>query len=451
MPLTPQNQAVLGTTGIRHNLRTYFAFFQTKAFRDTSTVFIANVVGTVVSLVGVLVIQRVLDYSALGTLAIYNNVVTLAAGIILGGMNTVTVRFVSQFLASDPGVAKGILRSVLRIQLILAAVALLVLGFFAPQVNALFFDKPELIPYIQLAGAGVALTLLTSFYQTIFQSQQRFRLYAIITIVQATLGTAGVFALKALNMLTAKGYVTFTLGLMLCIFVASVILYFTSSLARIPRKPIPKETLRTILRYSKWVVVMTTATFIFLKLDVFMLTSYVSLKEVALYSFANSIYTAYLLILSTVNTILLPKMSQLQKYEDFRNAIKTVSRVSTLLTIATIPTFFAIRPLIHMVFQDKFDASMPVLALMLGGFVVSLLLNPVVNFLLVMQQEKFLAIVTVVQLFLHIIGNLIFIPRYGNMGAVGVTTVTIIFVNLVGFIRIFHTLRKLQGQQLHNA
>lgn len=420
-----------------------FTIVSSKAFRDASKVFFANGLATAISIVGIFVIQKIVAVRELGTFAVFNNLFTLTTGVILGGITTIFIRYLSQYLDHDLGIAKFLAIRTLQILLFISGGVFVVLTLFASQINGAFFHKPELTPYIQLVGISALTSIISSYYQTIFQAQQRFSLYATLILTQAVLGTLGVIGLATLHVLTPISVILFNVGVNVVYLFIGFLFYRKSTIAHATTVTPPSHLIREIIAFSRWIIVMSVTSFVFLKLDIFMLARVVPLEDIALYSFANSIYLAFILVLSAINTILLPRISRLKTPEEFHHSAHQITQLSLIVALLMIPAFFLVKPLVVLVFHDKFLHSMPILYVMFIGYVVSLILNPVVNLLIVLKQERFMAFSTVLMLVLNIIGNLVLIPRYGNMGAVSATTGSIIISNLILYLRLRFELRQL--------
>ncbi len=406
----------------------------TQAFRDASKVFFANGFATAISLIGIFIIQKIIAVRELGTLAIYNNLLSLSTGIILGGITTSFVRYLSQYYERDLGVAKLIARRVLAIVLGLGVLTFIMFTFGSELINRLFFGQEDLESFIQLVGVGSLTTVVTVYYTTIFQTQQRFTAYSAIIFGQAIGGALAVVLLYFTNHLTTSNVILTNIAITAAAGSVSYLLYRRSGLAKAPRATPPPMLFHEMVHFSTWVVIMSIVSVVFTKVDVMMLSAMVSLEEVAIYSFASSIYLAFLLILGAMNTILLPRISRLQTAEEFRAAAARVLRLSAFVAVTTVPLFFLVAPLVHLVFQNKFDDALPLIYLLLGSLSVSILLNPSVNFLIVMKRERFMAISAIAMVLINVAGNLLFIPTYRAIGAVSVTAITIVIVNIVQFI-----------------
>ncbi|MBU0597477.1 oligosaccharide flippase family protein [Patescibacteria group bacterium] len=430
-------------------LLTFFNFsdikgtLSSKVVKDTGKVFSSSILATGITFIGSLVTLKVLEVNAIGSLVAYNNIGAIVAGIALSGINISFVRYLSLYLKKDTNVAGLLIKKIFILEFLLGVVSLIILFIFAPTIANSIFHKPELALFIKLAGINILFSIVFSFFKTLFQSQQKFTLFSVLTFSQATLTTLVIILFTVLKMLTAVNVIYIGIASNL-IFIFIGLFYFLKYRVIVKTGSIlPRGLLKEMFHYSKWLIVMAIASLLFQKTDIFMLTSMVSLDQVAYYSFANTIYATFLIILTAINTVLLPKISSFQKPQEFIGATKKIQKFSFLITIIILPTFFFIKPLTILIFQQKFTESMPVLYVLLISLVVSIILNPIVNMLLVLKKVKFMSMVTAAILVLNIIGNIIFIPKYGIMGAVWVTVISYITSNVVLFIKIRLELKKM--------
>lgn len=423
--------------------------FVSQAIRDTAKVFSASLVASGLGLIGSIITIRNVSIEEFGSLAFFNNISAIAAGLILSGLNLGFVRFLSLYLKKDVGLAKLLTKKILWLELV-CAVALMVISLtFAQPIAARFFGKPSLTPFVQMAGLMVLLTVAFSFFQSIFQSLKRFSLYAGLIIIQAVITNSIIVVLGFQHHLTAQRVVMTTVLTNSLLVLLAIIFYARTRLAS--AKPTMNEHprfFRDILGYSKWLVLIAVSALLFTKLDVFMLTKMVDLTQVGVYSLANTVYAALLLLLGAVNTIIFPNISELESRAEMRRAIKRIFLFSTMLTGAIIPFLFLIEPAVNFVFGARYLAAMPVLTVMLIGFVISLALNPLLNMLLILNRQRFMALVNIGVLVYHVIGNLIFIPRFGVMGAVIVTSSGIAWSNVLMALKLLRIMRN-ESEPLH--
>ncbi|MFA5134761.1 MAG: oligosaccharide flippase family protein [Patescibacteria group bacterium] len=416
--------------------------FFSKTGKDASKLFISNIVATGIGLAASLITLKIFNVNEIGILASTNNLVGIVAGIILSGINISFVRYLSDYLKKDKAIASALTKQILKIEFIFAISAFIVIFFSSSFLANEVFHKSDLDFFIKLAAINIFLSIAISFYKTYFQALEKFSFISLSIIIPAILNISCIGFLAYLNALTPESVLYISIGITGLFLFISLWYYQKNKIQTETEKKLPNEFLKKFLHYSKWVVLMAVTSLIFSRIDIFMLTSMVDLGQVALYSFAFTIYSTYLIVLNTINTVLLPKISSFQTYLELRIAAKKIFKFSILIAIIILPTIFFIRPLTQFIFQNKFDGSMPVIYVFFLSLLISIIVNPIVNILLVIKRQKFLSLLTFAILILNVIGNLIFIPRYGIIGAVWVTACTHIFSNVIAGIKVMLELKN---------
>lgn len=413
--------------------------------KDAGKVFFATAIAAVIGFVGSIFVVRALPIENYGLLGSYGNLTTTAAGIVASGINFSFVRYLSRYLDKDPQIAKILTRRILLIELVIGVIIFILSLFFSKFIAINFFHKEILDSYIKLAGLGALLTIVLSFFQSVIQSHQKYGFFALVILLQAAIGNILIFIFYKIGILSSLNVIYTNIATsIILILIAIIYLQKRDVFSRQKRKDatIQSNFFKDVLRYSKWLTIMSISTLIFLKLDIFMLTRMVTLTDVGKYSFAYNIYQSLLMVLFAVNTVILPKISRISKNKEFVSSAKKIFRASFVITLFVVPIFFIIKPIVILLYGTTYLDALPILYIMMIGLLVSMCLNPIVNILLIIKQERYMALINLSILFLNVIGNLIFIPLYGLMGAVIVTTTTIILSNVILVLKLISELRK---------
>jgi O-antigen/teichoic acid export membrane protein len=175
------------------------------------------------------------------------------------------------------------------------------------------------------------------------------------------------------------------------------------------------------------------------RVDVLLLKKLSTLTQVGLYSLATQIAEQLWHIPYAIETIILTRSAAEPDEQLVHRTVASIARVSLLIGIAgCIAIYFLAPPLIPLVFGKDFAGSVPLIQMILPGVMI-LVIFRILNSRLAGMGKPQIAIFTFIPaLIINVILNLIWIPKYGAMGAVWATNVsyaagTVIF--LVVYLR----------------
>lgn len=410
--------------------------------KDASKVFLASAFALFAGFIGSLFSLKVLNVNQIGTVASFNNLVAIFSGITISGINISFIRYVSLYLKKDNNVAAWLTKRIFFIEIVISLFFFITLIVFASFFSTYIFHKPELAPFIRLSGITIIQSIIFSFFITFFQTYQKFTLYSVLSISQASLTTIGIIIFSYLKILSAEKLIYIGIAVYVIFIIIGYFYYLKYRVHAEQNGVLPKSLIKDIIHYTKWIIIQSLGIRLLTKADIFILTTMVTLGQVALYSFANTIYITYRIIPNTISMVLFPKLSSLQKPREFIEASKKIFKYSTLISLFIIPTFFIIKPLSLLFFGQKFNESLPLIYILLAAFVIISAFNPAGNILLAMEKQKFVGIATALILPVSIGLYLILIPRYNILGATWATAISHSLYNVALAVKVLIELKK---------
>lgn len=201
-----------------------------------------------------------------------------------------------------------------------------------------------------------------------------------------------------------------------------------------------------MFRESSWLIIYYMILNLFNKMDVVMLSNFASDNEVAIYGVAYKYYSVMLTLLPSIQAILRVRASnktyvdsKIRRYEFTLFWLKSSYKLIIPICIVTIILSDFFMPILN---GSRYDASIPILKILIVGAGVSYIFAPNVVMMLSAKRYKSLCIIATCSLLLTIVGNLLFIPIWGAKAAAVTNNVAQAFLNIVSTLIVIHDARK---------
>lgn len=286
--------------------------------------------------------------------------------------------------------------------------------------NTWLFEGLEKFDYISIRNIifkSLSLILLFVFVK----NTNDYLSYALITVV----GTAGNYILNIIN---SKKYVRFTLiNLNLKRHMKSVI----------------------------YLAIVNLAIEIYSLVDITMLGLMCKKEVVTYYSYGMKIQKIFLQIINTFTMVLVPRIALYYNEERFTDFNYLLTKTLSIILILSIPIIIGINfigdPIITLIYGNNYIRSAKVLKIL----IFTILISPIgyllgSRVLLVSSNEKKMIIAVSCGAICNVIGNIILIPRYQEIGAAFASVFSEIIVSTI-YIIISHKYFKLDTDQLFTS
>jgi O-antigen/teichoic acid export membrane protein len=378
------------------------------------TVLVGNMAGSLMGFaVGLLAIRNLVP-SEFGLFSLAVAVMGLLSQGMELGLTTGFVKFASQYMREQGEKSSLILLVALKSRLV-SGVLLLVIGYLAADlIGRHIFRREGLETLLRLAFVGGFGALMFGFTRGVLQARQWFRRFAFLGI------WPNLLRLSALALLLLAG--AFHLGNVILVYILSPVACFLISWAVIPRDFLKargdhRGAFWEIFHFSKWVTLSNIATMIILRLDVFMLTSMRSSEDVAFYVGASQLAYVFPILTGSITQALLPKATALSSADELRSYVRGGLRVVPWALVIFVPLIFLAGPIVGILYGDQYVHSIPIFRILIVGFMISVMVNPMSLLLYTLNRAELLAILNGLQLILNVSMNLWLIPSYGATGA----------------------------------
>lgn len=319
---------------------------------------------------------------------------------------------------------------------VVAVVILIIFSIFAIFHQTII--PGSLTNQLLIAGVLAINYLFIGYIQGIFTADRRFLGYSFTQIIDAGVKIIIVFILLSMSRLSIET----ALAANVVSTILTILITFGRELIKV--KPVfEKEIFNKLFSFAKWIAVTRVFSVFVSRIDVILLNLLSNSFEAGIFAAANRITLLFSLLVSSLGSVINPRFS------GFDNNKKVISYIKKLLGLITLVSIFMLiaalfaKPIINIVFGNKFVSAIPVfqaLTVAMIPFIFSLATTPALIY--TFNQPRFVARLTAFQVVSMVIIEIVLIPRLGSFAppiALGVTNIVVLMVT---GIKLFHLLTK---------
>jgi O-antigen/teichoic acid export membrane protein len=390
------------------------------------------VASTLISAVGTIFIARLLGADNYGLYAIALTAPNLIATFRDMGITTAMVKYSAQ-ANSEHNVAK--IRSIFVSGLVFETIlglALSIVSFALSGFLAGIFNRPTIVPLIQIASFFVLVGALINAATAAFTGLEKMHLYSVLLIVQAIAKTALIIVLVLLGLGTT-GAVWGSTGALLLAGLVGVLLMYTMyrSLPRPVDSPLEIiATLKTMIKYGLPLSVGSILAAFLTQFYSTLMGIYVTDNAaIGNYNVALNFVVLITFFATPVTTLLFPAFSKLDAVKD-REVLKNVFQFSVkYASIIVVPVTMLVmalaQPAISTIFQDRYLEAPLFLALLSIGYIFCAAGNLSASNLIIGQgYTRYNMKLTLLTVAIGFPLSFVLISQFGIVGLI-VTTLTV--------------------------
>ena len=158
------------------------------------------------------------------------------------------------------------------------------------------------------------------------------------------------------------------------------------------------------------------------RMDILLLKKYSTLEQVGLYSLAVQIAEQLWHVPYAIETIVLTRSAAATDEQASNRTVASIMRVSFLISILFGGVVYLVVPyLIPLIFGSEFTSSVPMIRGILPGVLLLVVFRILNSRLAGMGKPQVAIYCFIMPLFVNLLLNILWIPRYGGMGAVWAT------------------------------
>ncbi len=174
---------------------------------------------------------------------------------------------------------------------------------------------------------------------------------------------------------------------------------------------------------------------LFLQIDVFMLRAMTNDLELATYGSAFRYYSLLLLPLGAVHVVLLPTIQKAQSVAELEGIFANQRKMLLVFTPLVVLAAWASQWAIPWIDLGRYPNAIIVFRILAVSAIISFAFSPYVNLVMRFEDFKFLFVLMLAALLLHLALNIVLISTLGAIGAAIATLISFGFVNTAIFVR----------------
>ena len=390
-------------------------------------------------------LARALGARLLGIYALGMTVVSIASIFNTLGVSQAAVRFVSSYKATQRfDLLRGfLLRSII---LLLAcngvlAVTMLLAG---PWLAVRFYHTSELTTYMGLFALIMVLGVFTNFFGHVLGGYQDVARRTVINYFIGTPATILITVALVAAGLGLKGYIAAqAISAVLVLSLLVVLVWrLTPKPARAfsaPLPPVDKE----VISVSAATLGMALLGFAISHTDTVAIGFYRNPRELGVYALASAIVTFVCIILTSVNQIFAPTISDLyarEQYALLSRMFQTLTKwiLGLTLPLAAVIMMFAMP--IMQIFGHDFEAGWIILVIGTIGQLVNAGVGSSGTLLYMTGRQRYVIWIQAAMALMIVVLNVLLVPRWGIVGAISAAALANIGANLCSLIATRRTL-----------
>ncbi|MCZ6772523.1 MAG: flippase [Proteobacteria bacterium] len=413
-------------------------------FSKTSIgVLIAKASGLLTAFLVQIPLTRALGAESYGVYVFVLSWVAIASIIAGLGMDTTLVRYLPTYITEKKwGQLKGIVT--FGFGGVLTACVLLTIIVYG---TGLAFDARDL-SFFAFVPVGAALLFVLAISQLVKATLRGLQRVLLTEILESIIRP---LLLLAIFLLFFYGFSAIDAHLVMWANVLATLAVLTFlSLHLWRRLPAPvKGAQPDFSEWPEWIglalpmILMAGISLLLNRTDIIMLGIIAGPAEAGIYAIGSRFAELATLGLVAVNTVLAPRISELfhsKQPEQLQNLLKAAAWFNLVFTVCVAVLLTVLGSFLLALFGEGFSGAYIPMLILLGGQMINALAGSVGYLMILTGRQNEAATVMFFVLILNIAGNFLLIPIYGMNGAAIATGISIVFWNVLLFVRVIRSL-----------
>lgn len=393
---------------------TYFkALLLSKTTKSFSIVVVANALVTIIGFISSVLVLRSQSPELIATIYPLVGLYLFLDGVSDFGTSVSYVRNSAMDYSSSKTEFINTTNATIQVRIVINSIIVFSAILFSNTISIKLFNNPKYSNWIIATAICSWFYSIANFMQSILQVKAEFTRIAMARIYP-NLVKAGILLFL----------VIFKKQDLHLLFIAFMISPLLSAIILLPK--IDKEVFRAtkqdreifirLFNFSKWIFISGIAVSCIGQIDIFMLRSMSSEQSIADYLGGQRLASALPILISSMVTILLPKISSYKNHDALRFYFKKAILVSPFI-FAFIASISLIAPYaIPLTLGNKYNASIPIFQAYCWVYAIDTLITLPSLVFFNLNLINWFSSLNVVQLFCNYGLNLLLIPKYGALG-----------------------------------
>jgi O-antigen/teichoic acid export membrane protein len=397
-----------------HHMGNWIARVSRKSLvKDSAIILLANAGVSAALLVCSVVLARLWGPSAFGALNTLFAIISFSVGITDLGITISLVKLVSKYRLNDPARYKFLLLACLIAELSIGLLLALVGVIGATYFSKLLFQTDQYAFLVAIAFVTSALLSSAAFVTAILQGHERFVLLAQWTLIPVVVRAICLISFTLWWRSLAGvmyGYLAATVGTCAVGMFMVCRSYLSREAFQYQQK---KAVALEFFGFTKWIAGSIFLGTLALRLDALLLASRSNATEVGIYVVAAQLAMVAPLVITTLNTTLIPRVSRLKTRQDYVAYFRESLGVSCAAGIGFVLLAGLSSPLIGFMYGPAYAPAVAVLRLLALAYAFTALVWPLFLLIYALGRPDIQTKVNVLQVAVQIMGNFLLIPRLG--------------------------------------
>ncbi len=192
-----------------------------------------------------------------------------------------------------------------------------------------------------------------------------------------------------------------------------------------------EKTASELLHFSKWNITTNIIGVLQMQAGFYFIGYFQGSPDVGIFSSAWNLAFGLDLLVFSMLTVFLPKVSKYKSREEFVDFVKQTLKVSLVMMVFLSPVYFFADTLVITIYSDKYMETILIFQIMFVGTLISLPAHPISLILLSLNKPHIFTYVGIFTMIITCIANFIIVPEYSVVGAALVTAGMKIFSGLI--------------------
>ena len=383
--------------------------------------YLSSIVGLLAALLYYIYIIRLFNTEIIGVFSLLSALLLLFSNIFSLGLGTGLQHFISFNLGKhDEGKIRTMIKEFVLLGIVLSLSAFFSLWLLSPIFSKLFFHTYAFMGYLKLLDVELADGIFNGFIFSILAGLQKFKLSAEISIINTVVAYGLVVPFLLLNfnpIMILLAWITANY------LTTSILLLVSYRLFKgLPAGAAEKVDIRPFIIYSLPILISSLIGYGSTYVDRFIVSFFMNLSDLGIYNFSLLIISAFSILTSPIQVVLLSKLSELYGRGEMGNFRLYSTKAINILTAFYVPTAIiaaAISPSIILFLTGKQQYLQGVVPIVIILVVSSLAISRTImaTGLRAVRVTKIFILTTSAGLIANFVLSALLIPIYGIEGA----------------------------------
>jgi O-antigen/teichoic acid export membrane protein len=361
---------------------------------------------------------RTLGVADFGVMTLLISLITMIVALSDLGISGSMVRFGAEAIAKgNTERLQSVFAVALRAKVVLGIVVLSVAFLFLNPIVAAVFQHVDanITGYFSLALVAAGVGMTASFFPPIYQTHQRFREQALITVIPP-LFKVGLLALAAF------AFTALSVHVGVWIEIATAVIALAAGWALSPARRFAmlgdqSALRREMLSFNKWLALYYVLNLLGGRVDLFLVGGLSDAHALGLYGAASKISSIVIIVSNSYLMVLLPDLSSALTPEIVRKKQRNSFLIVGLfvLGIAVLAMFSDL--IVFLIFGNGFAGAGALVRIMCIGLFFTVMAYPLNATLFAWNRSEVFPLMSGIAILALVVGNAFLIPLWGAAGA----------------------------------